>query len=120
MSKFFQELVKTNNKIKETRARRVANSLRREQMNLVNNLQMEIDQIDDNIEQMLDMHATSTTDLTVGKGANAEKWVNEYQNLQLRKTEAKVKLAIAQNTFNEWFKDEIKGIESVGEELDEA
>ena len=106
MSKFYNNLIKSNNEIKETRAKRVSEQAEMAQQELVNRIKKELNQLENQLEDIYDLAPDNTQSLNVGKNFDAEQWVQKVQDLKIQFMNKEVELKAANETLNEWFKPE--------------
>lgn len=106
MSKFYNNLIKSNNEIKETRAKRVSEQAEMAQQELVNRIKKELNQLENQLEDIYDLAPDNTQSLNVGKNFDAEQWVQKVQDLKIQFMNKEVELKAANETLSEWFKPE--------------
>jgi len=103
MSKFKENLVKSNSDIKEMRADALALQAERAKRRIVEKLEDEIIDIDTQISRLNDLSPKNKTDLAYREDFNAENWASTLQQLLEKKQVTAIKLKIAEESYEEWF-----------------
>lgn len=104
MSKFLENLKKSNKEIRESRAKNLASTVDIAQQSLINDLKTKQLQLQQAIENHVDLSPTNADDLGPQE-LNATEWVLKLQELKEELTEVEVQLKIAQSTYDEWFSE---------------
>lgn len=102
MSKFLENLKKSNKEIRESRAKNLASTVDIAQQSLMNDLKTKQLQLQQAIENHVDLSPTNADDLGPQE-LNAIEWVLKLQKLKEELLEVEVQLKIAQSTYDEWF-----------------
>ena len=109
MNKFASNLARNNKAIKETRANRIASQAKMAQDALVMKLQKEKMELEAKLEDLEDLNPDTALSLNPIKGEfDADKWVNEIQDVKVALLNKKVEVTAAENTLKEYFTDEEK------------
>lgn len=109
MSKFETNLSKNADEVKKQRAKIITEETAACQTDLVNKYQAEKRQLELKLLNLSDVSPDNTYSLRpAGPSYDAQKWVNEMQNLKFDLLANSVNLQIALKTQEEWFKDEKK------------
>jgi len=103
MSKFKENLVKSNSDIKEMRADALSLQAERAKRRIVEKLEDEIIDIETKISRLNDLSPRNKTDLAYREDFNADEWAKESQDLLVKKNIVEMKLKIATESYEEWF-----------------
>ena len=107
MNKFVRILSQSHSKIRETRAKIIAEEAAFAQEDIVRNLEKEKREINSKLDSLTDMNPDSRLSLQVVKADfNAESILTEIQQLKIDLVNKKVELKIAKDTQDEWFGEE--------------
>jgi hypothetical protein len=103
MTKFKENLVKSNSDIKEMRADALALQAERAKRRIVEKLEDDIIDIDTKVSRLNDLSPRNKTDLAYREDFDSEAWANETQELLEKKSVLEIKLKIAKESYEEWF-----------------
>ena len=102
---FISNLTKSNEKIKETRIKRIAQQVEILQEDLIRSIKSQVLALESKLEDLEDLNPDTTNSLNPVKGDfNAKKWVDEVQDTSISLANKKMELLIAENTYNKHFK----------------
>ena len=101
----FQEMLERGNaKIRGDRAKRIADSVKEAQVDLVRSLESQIRRVTDDLDRMLDL-STDNTSFTVNRviDLDGSDFVTKLHELNISMTELSIELQIATETLNKYF-----------------
>lgn len=103
-NKFISSLTASNKDIKEARARRVSEDAYDSMDELVRDLKKEKRELERRLDNLSDMNRDSELSLKVIKdNFDAKAWGKEIQEIKVALKMKEVELAVAEETFEEWF-----------------
>lgn len=106
MNKFTSLISNTGNDTLKRRAENIAATAEIAQQNLVNKLKQRKAEISLHIENLTDLAPENTESLRPGnKDWNPETWVTELQKAKEDKYTIEIQLKLAQETFDEYFRE---------------
>ena len=106
-SKFVTTIAGTAEGIKLKRAQDVAAQAKLAQESLINELSKNVNVLEAALTRHLDIGPETTDSLRpVDKGFNADAWVSGVQSLKMDLKKANEKLAVARETYAEWFAEQ--------------
>tara|TARA_R110000803_G_scaffold208136_1_gene276614 strand:+ start:1000 stop:1338 length:339 start_codon:yes stop_codon:yes gene_type:complete len=109
MKKFEQTLVSSSKKIKAARAKIISENAEAAQEDILRLLKKALRDIDSELLSLTDIHPDSELSLSVvTPNFNAETLFTKIQSCKIRKANKLVELSIAQETYDEWFTEEVE------------
>ena len=103
MTKFKENLIKSNSEIKEMRAEALSVQAERAKRKIVENYEDKIIDIDTKISRLNDLSPKTKTDLAYREDFDANAWAEEMQSLLENKSVFEIKLKLAKESYEEWF-----------------
>lgn len=104
---FKQMLSETGNALLVKRADQIAQIVEMEQQSLVNNLKKEKFGLENELASLTDLSVRTSDSLTLAsKSFNPSEFVSQVQNLKVKLRNKEIELKLAQDTYDEWFKEE--------------
>ena len=102
---FTQNLTKSNDSIKKTRAERIGKAAERSQRALVDSLEKQVDDLENQLEDLEDLSPDSELSLQPVKDGefDADAWVNNIQETKVSLANLKLELEVAQKTYAKYF-----------------
>ena len=106
---FVNNLTKSNNEIKATRAERIAKAAEKSQRSLVDKLDAEVDKLKARMEDLEDLSPDTELSLQPVKDGefNSDNWVAEMQRTQIALANKELELEIAKRTYEKYFTEEV-------------
>ncbi len=105
-NKFAQNLAKSNESIKEARAAMIAEDASAAQEQILLKLKQEKRDMERELMSLSDMYPDSELSLKVTKSEfNPQAWVKRVQDLKVSILNKSVEVKLAQDTYDEWFKE---------------
>ena len=108
MTKFKENLVKSNSEIKEMRADALSVQAERAKRKIVETYEDLIIDIDTKISRLNDLSPKNKVDLAYREDFDANVWAAEQQELLEKKSVIELKLKIAKESYEEWFGEKEK------------
>lgn len=105
-NKFTDNLTSSSAAIKGQRAALISSNAQRAQEELLRKLTQESTDLQLQKMALSDIYPDSELSLLVTKNSfNADKWVSDIQNIEIKLLNKQVEINAAQKTYDEWFKD---------------
>jgi hypothetical protein len=107
MSKFVNMLSASDNTIKETRAKQLAEDTILEVDTFINTLKRELSKLNNKLTSLTDLAPDNTYSLRPGsKDFDASRWMNELHETKMEIKLKIIELEVANEIKNEWFVSE--------------
>lgn len=107
MNKFSKHLSKDADGIRLQRSEMIAEETKTQQQMLITILHKEKRDLDMEILNLSDIGPETSDSLRpAGQGFDSKQWVKKMQELKMKRLEKLVEIELAEETFNEWFKEE--------------
>lgn len=107
MNKFEKLICNNSNAVLARRAANITTNAKIAQQTIINDLTQKLMNVELRIADATDFAPESTVSLTPGsKNWDAKIWAQNLQKLKMEKYNIEINLKLAQETYNEFFKDE--------------
>jgi len=109
MNKFELNLMSSNEGIKKTRGKTLANQAERAKRKVIESVQEEIEQKEFELERLNDLSPKQTTDLAYRDDFNPQNWAERTSELEVKIYTLKIRLNILEKSYDKWFKKQEGG-----------
>jgi len=106
MNKFINEIKKTGSEVLKKRGSLLSEAAQAEAARFVDDLKAQIRELKFKKANLEDLNVKSSTSLQPGKDFYAKEWVTEMISIDIELVLKNEELRIAQNFYNEWFREE--------------
>jgi len=107
-NKFISNLTSSSSDIKKTRATIISKNAEAAQADVVRVKQQELRDLEAKKLELSDLYPESEFSLMVtAKDFNAKAWAESLQNLNIQILNKSVEVKLAEDTYNEWFSEEV-------------
>lgn len=109
MSKFLNNLIKSNDGIKQARATALSKQTERAVRRIYEDLEEKLEDINTSISRLVDLSPKTSVDLAYRDDFDAKKWAEELHELNKKKYNLQIEIKVAKEVYFEWFSDHETG-----------